>query len=389
LLDEDPTTTSTTSTTYLKDFTLEELGDYCEKELEEPRKRARHVWTHLYGDAYLKSEWEDEGQGNGEDMGFSQRFLSKVGEKRVEPGAGMTLTDSRSASDGTTKLIFQREADGLNIETVLIPVDKEGSKPRVTVCVSSQVGCAMGCKFCYTGLMGLQANLTAGEIVEQVVQAKRMQRGTHLPVTNIVFMGMGEPFHNLDAVLKAIKILTTESKGYTQFSQRKITVSTVGLVPEMRRFAQETDAQLALSLHATTEESRSSIVPTNNKYSLKEVVETLEELFPKGRTKGSHGRHVLIEYVMLEGVNDTTSDAKRLVKLLENVEAKVNLLVFNTFEGSPFVPADMDAVKNFRAHLVSQNLVCTIRDSRGDDKMAACGQLGLGKKKKTGVLGQI
>ncbi len=193
---------------------------------------------------------------------------------------------------------------------------------------------------------------------------------------------MGEPFHNLDSVLKAIQILTTPSSGYTHFSERKITVSTVGLIPEIRRFTLETNAQLALSLHATTEESRSLIVPTNNKYSLAELIACLEELYPKGRTKGSHGRHVLIEYVMLQGVNDTMDDAKRLVTLLEKIECKVNLIVFNSFDGSPFLPSEMPDVRNFRNHLVGNKLVCTIRCSRGDDEMAACGQLGFKVKKR-------
>ena len=241
----------------------------------------------------------------------------------------------------------------------------------------------MGCKFCYTGLMGLRSNLTAGEIVEQVIAAKRIQKGTSLPVTNIVFMGMGEPFHNMDAVLKAIEILTTPSSGYTPFSQRKITVSTVGLVPEIRRFTQETSAQLALSLHATTEESRSMIVPTNNKHSLSQIIQTLEELYPKGKTEGFHGRHVLIEYVMLKGINDSVEDAKRLVQLLSKIECKVNLICFNTFDGSPFVPSDVQVVKDFRALVVGEGkIVCTVRDSRGDDEMAACGQLGFNVKKK-------
>ena len=176
--------------------------------------------------------------------------------------------------------------------------------------------------------------------------------------------------------------MTQGGKGYTAFSERKITVSTVGLVPEMRRFVAETDAQLAVSLHATTESQRQSIVPQNSKHGLHEIVGALEELFPLGMTSGSHGRHVLIEYVMLRGVNDAEEDAERLAGLLAYVECKVNLIVFNTFEGAPFGPSNVEEVRAFRAILVKSGLVCTVRDSRGDDKMAACGQLGLGKRRR-------
>mmetsp|Transcript_6068 Transcript_6068/g.21713 ORF Transcript_6068/g.21713 Transcript_6068/m.21713 type:complete len:372 (+) Transcript_6068:243-1358(+) len=371
-------------------MTLAELEDYCEAELDEPRRRAAHVWTHMYGDNFLSRSLggEEEGNGNdGENREFSGRFLDKMSERGVDVGAGLSLASSRTASDGTKKLVFRRDSEGGvgEVETVLIPVQGEGRKSRVTVCVSSQVGCAMGCKFCFTGLMGLEANLTAGEIVEQVVEAKRAQKGTPLPVTNIVYMGMGEPFDNYDEVVKSIRILTQGGKGYTAFSERKITVSTVGLVPEMRRFVAETDAQLAVSLHATTESQRQSIVPQNSKHGLHEIVGALEELFPLGMTSGSHGRHVLIEYVMLRGVNDAEEDAERLAGLLAHVECKVNLIVFNTFEGAPFGPSNVEEVRAFRAILVKSGLVCTVRDSRGDDKMAACGQLGLGKRRRKKV----
>ena len=192
---------------YLKNMTLAELEDYCEAELDEPRRRAAHVWTHMYGDNFLSRSLggEEEGNGNdGENREFSGRFLDKMSERGVDVGAGLSLASSRTASDGTKKLVFRRDSEGGvgEVETVLIPVQGEGRKSRVTVCVSSQVGCAMGCKFCFTGLMGLEANLTAGEIVEQVVEAKRAQKGTPLPVTNIVYMGMGEPFDNYDEVVK-------------------------------------------------------------------------------------------------------------------------------------------------------------------------------------------
>ena len=148
----------------------------------------------------------------------------------------------------------------------------------------------------------------------------------------------------------------------------------------MKRFTLETDAQLAVSLHATTESSRASIVPANNKHSLQEILLTLEDLYPKGKTKGRHGRHVLIEYVMLQDVNDAAEDAKRLAEILSKIECKINLLAFNTFDGAQVVASGRDRIGAFREILVRQGYVCTVRDSRGDDEMAACGQLGLGKK---------
>ena len=164
-----------------KDFTLQELEQYCES-IDEPKKRAKHIWTHLYGDKLLVPTFPS-------DSSFSKDFLSKV-EGKVKLDAGLELIHTRASGDGTKKLIFQRQTErdlNMNIETVLIPVDSEGRKRRLTVCVSSQIGCAMGCKFCYTGLMGLQSNLSAGEIVEQVIAAKRIQRDS-IPVSNIVFM---------------------------------------------------------------------------------------------------------------------------------------------------------------------------------------------------------
>ena len=363
---------------------LNEMERFIRDEFENeasPEKRARQVWSHLYADRTLADAF---------DSTFSAAFVDAAETSGAIFDAGLRLrTPIAQAADGTVKLLMDRGGDSgvpgsSAIETVLIPADTDGRRPRITVCVSSQVGCAMGCKFCFTGTMGLEANLATAEIVHQVVVAKRVaaELFPNAPVKSLVFMGMGEPLQNTDAVLQAIDILSTPGKGIAHLSERKMTVSTVGIVPEMRRLAKESKAQLAVSLHATTEEQRTSIIPQNRIHSLGDILACLEELFPKGRTEGVHGRHVLIEYVMLAGVNDTQEDARRLATLLAPLECKVNLIVFNTFDGSPFVPAERAQVRDFRETLVAAGFVCTVRDSRGDDTMAACGQLGSGKRAK-------
>eukprot|EP00887_Chlorella_sp_A99_P001273 scaffold14.g1273.t1 len=310
------------------------------------------------------------GARRGEANGFSAAFREKLAPLATLD-AGLELQSLHAAADGTLKLVFKLRsgpAAGGQVETVLIPIVREqGSKPRITLCVSSQVGCAMNCQFCYTGRMGLQGNLTPGQIVEQMVAARRLLweedvaagAARHItPVTNVVYMagpvscflaasllslatvwhrrclaGMGEPMHNLDAVLPSVEILCHPMG--LHLSATKITVSTVGLLPEMRRFVASSRAVLAVSLHATTD-----------------------------------------EYTMLRGVNDALEDAARLLALTARVRCKVNLIVFNPHPGSPFQPSTPEQVQAFRSALIQGGHVATVRNSRGDDEMAACGQLG-------------
>lgn len=185
---------------------------------------------------------------------------------------------------------------------------------------------------------------------------------------------MGEPMDCLHSVMPSIDIMT-QPLGL-HLSANKITVSTVGLVTEMRRFCQETKAVLAVSLHATTDESRNKIIPTNRRHDLHELITALEELFPKDKAAPRHGHHVLIEYTMLAGVNDSPEDAARLISLMKNVRCKINLIVFNPHEGTAFQPSSPEAVQVFRSVLIQGGHVATVRASRGDDQMAACGQLG-------------
>lgn len=262
------------------------------------------------------------------------------------------------------QILFTLE-DGLVIETVVIPSDKG----RTTVCVSSQVGCAMNCQFCYTGRMGLKRNLTAAEIVEQAVFARRLLTSEVGSIANVVFMGMGEPLQNIDNVIKAIDIMVHDQG--LHISPRKITVSTSGLVPQLKRFLRESNCALAVSLNATTDVARNWIMPINRKYNLSLLLGTLRE-----ELKLKHKYKVLFEYVLLAGVNDSIEDAKRLIDLVQGIPCKINLITFNPHSGSQFKPTRDEKMIEFRNILAAGGCVVLLRPSRGDDQMAACGQLG-------------
>ncbi|HTY55127.1 MAG TPA: 23S rRNA (adenine(2503)-C(2))-methyltransferase RlmN [Candidatus Binataceae bacterium] len=274
---------------------------------------------------------------------------------------GSTRIDSVArSSDGTRKLLVGLDG-GEAIESVIIPADD-----RVTLCISSQAGCAMGCTFCATALMGLRRNLEVGEIVGQVIEARHeLSSGEEL--TNYVFMGMGEPLANYHRLRRAITIMTAEwGMG---ISPRRITVSTVGLVPMMEKLLSETAVNLAVSLAATTNEQRDQLAPINRRYPLEVLIEACRRLPLANR------RRITFEYVMLKGVNDSAADASRLIKLLAPLRAKVNLILFNPFEGAPFEGSARRAIEAFQAILHQGNLTATIRESRGRDIAAACGQL--------------
>lgn len=259
--------------------------------------------------------------------------------------------------DGTRKFLF-RLADGASVESVLIPME-EG---RATLCISTQVGCAMQCAFCLTGVFGLARNLTAGEIVNQVCAVR-----DRFPVDNIVLMGMGEPLHNLDNVVRALEILYCAA-GF-DYSPRKITLSTCGLVPQLRELGQRIRVNLAVSLNATTDAVRDVLMPVNRRYPLKELLQACREfpLAPRQR--------ITFEYILIGGVNDTLDDARRLVKLLHGIKAKVNLIPYNEHPGSSYrAPQERD-VETFQRLLLDRGLVAIRRASKGQDISAACGQL--------------
>ena len=265
------------------------------------------------------------------------------------------------SSDGTTKFLL-RLADGHLIEAVFIP-----DTPSNTFCLSTQVGCAMKCAFCLTGKMGIVRNLTAGEIVAQVrVLARDLAMLDKR--FNIVLMGMGEPLHNYDATMKALRILSEEHG--LAVSPRRVTLSTVGVLPALEKLATEPlMPNLAISLHATTEDQRDMLVPLNRKYGLQDLLDACRRFPLKRRNR------ITFEYVMLAGVNDTPEDAKRLVRLLNGIRAKVNLLPLNEAAGIPFERPSDDRVNRFAKVLADHYLTVSVRKSRGRDIRAACGQL--------------
>jgi 23S rRNA (adenine2503-C2)-methyltransferase len=275
--------------------------------------------------------------------------------------AGPVVEERHHSADGTTKFRL-RLADGRRIESVYIP-----DTPAQTLCLSTQVGCAMACAFCLTGRMGLVRHLSAGEIA---AQARVLAHATELAdrAFNIVLMGMGEPLHNYDATMKALRILT-DARGLS-LPPTRITLSTVGLLPALHRLAAEPIMpNLAISLHATTDADRSRLVPVNRRYDLEALIEACRAFPVRRRAR------ITFEYVLLAGVNDRPEDARRLARLLGNIRAKVNLLPLNEAPGIPFArPAEED-VNRFARVLAERGVRVSVRKSRGRDIRAACGQL--------------
>jgi 23S rRNA (adenine2503-C2)-methyltransferase len=272
----------------------------------------------------------------------------------------LVISDERSV-DGTRKFLLEL-ADKRRVEAVFIP-----DTPSMTFCISTQVGCAMACDFCLTGKMGLVRNLTAGEIAGQVRVLAAATNLLEQPF-NIVLMGMGEPLHNYDATMKALRMLHAEHG--LAVSPRRVTLSTVGIVPGLQRLASEPlMPNLAISLHATTEEQRTTLVPPNRKYSLAEILDTCRRFPLKKRNR------ITFEYVLLDGVNDTPEDARRLVRLLSGIKAKVNLIPLNPAPGIPYDRPSDARVDRFAQILADRHVTVSVRKSRGRDIRAACGQL--------------
>lgn len=385
-----------TQPTCLKSLTLPALTAWAASLGEpHPAPRAAQLWRLMYyrdtrtGSGLITS-WADAGPGV--QGGFSASFLARATESGARLDAGLALRSVFQAGDGTRKLVFDVTAGpaaGHAVDAVLIPVVRRaGARPRLTLCISSQAGCRQGCTFCLTGAMGLAGSLTPGQIVEQAVAARRLLAALAAeaattgadpppPLTNIVFMGQGEPLDNYEAVSTAVSILT-HPLGLA-FGAGKVTLSTAGLLPALRAFAADHPRiQLALSLHATTDAGRAAIMPVTGRagHGMADVAACLRDLFPDDGA-GGRKRHVLIEYLLLDGVNDSVADAERLLALLAGVAAKVNLLNFNPHEAAIFGRAGSEAADAFRAVLVRGGRVCTVRASRGGDgTMAACGQLG-------------
>lgn len=274
----------------------------------------------------------------------------------------------QTSTDGTRKWVMQLEG-GNKIETVYIPESGRG-----TLCISSQVGCALDCSFCSTARQGFSRNLTSSEIVAQVWMASRLLNENSSDkneqrITNVVLMGMGEPLLNYDNVLKAVTIFM-EDNAYG-LSKRRVTLSTSGVLPKLDLLGEQSEVALAVSLHAVTDEVRDSLVPINQKYPLNELMASCRQYIQNQKAKS----HITFEYVMLNGVNDSKQDAIKLVKLLKGIPAKVNLIPFNPFPNSGYDCSPMPVIKDFKDQLMKSGLVATIRKTRGEDIDAACGQL--------------
>jgi 23S rRNA (adenine2503-C2)-methyltransferase len=276
------------------------------------------------------------------------------------------------SKDGSRKYLFELE-DGKCVESVLIP-----ERDHYTLCISSQVGCAQGCRFCLTARSGFVRNLTAGEIISQVRDPLcdvLNDPDDSRPLSNIVFMGMGEPLANYVNVRDAIQILTECDFGY-RFSNRRVTVSTAGLIPQLSVLGRETKVNLAISLNATDNKTRSMLMPINRKYPIEKLLEACKA-YPLRR-----GRRITFEYILIRGVNDSPEDAGRLVRLLRPIRAKINLIPFNEHDGSDLKRPAEQVIHRFQEILHESNYTAIIRHSKGQDISAACGQLSARMKSK-------
>lgn len=331
----------------LKSFSSPELEAFLIS-LGMKRYRANQVYQWLY----------QKGAASFDEMtNLSKEERTALNEKVYI--SSLILIKKQTASDGTEKYLFELE-DGNRIESVLIPDEK-----RLTLCISTQVGCSMGCRFCLTGKGGLKRNLEAHEIVDQVLAVKGL---LNKRITNIVLMGMGEPLANYDNTIAALKILLDEKA--LNFSSRKITLSTAGLIPQIDKLGKEgVKVNLAISLNAATDDVRNKIMPINKKYPIKELIACCKR-FPLPKR-----RRITFEYVMLKDINDTKEDAERLCKLLKGVPCKVNLIPFNEYEGCEFKKPDEKSVERFRGILIEHHIMSITRKSKGAEISAACGQL--------------
>ncbi len=319
----------------------------------QPAYRARQVWEWLYQ--------------HKADSFTAMTTLPKPLRERLAAEFSLGRLEMRAevqSSDGETVKRLYQLPDGQMIESVLM----EYAGTRRTACISTQAGCAMGCVFCATGQMGFARNLTAGEIVEQALAFARALDAQGERLSNVVLMGMGEPLHNYDATLEAIRRLNDPAG--LNIGQRHITLSSVGLVPAIRRFADENlQVGLAISLHAATDEERSKLLPVNRRWPLAELMETVANYIEKT------GRRVTFEWALIAGENDTPEQAHKLGQLLQGVKAHVNLIPLNPTEGYGGKPSDPTRVAAFQAVLQSYGVGSTVRVRRGIDIQAGCGQL--------------
>ncbi len=326
------------------------LREWAAKQGEKPF-RAVQLFQWLY--LHRVDEWDEM-------TNISKKFLKNASHhfslQRIP------IVHKQVAPDGTVKMLQELD-DGHRIESVLL-----NHGDHFTVCISTQVGCAMGCKFCLTARMGLKRNLTPGEIVEQVLNAQSLLPAGKI-LRNIVYMGMGEPFHNYDNTIHSLKIFLNPH-GFG-FSTRRITVSTSGIVPGIEKFAQESDLRvnLAISLNGVTQEARKKLMPVSRRYSLEDLIESCRQ-FPKESRK-----RITFEYILMQGLTDSMESARKLVKLLHGIKGKVNLIPYNENAELPYKAPEPESVKKFQQYLMDHGILVTTRVSRGQEISAACGQL--------------
>ena len=331
----------------IKDISREELSDWLSQH-KEPSYRSDQIRRWLL----------QKGVFSFSEMTNLSTALRDSMEREFSISRLPILRKSRSR-DGTEKFLFDL-SDGNSIETVLIP---EGD--RLTLCLSTQAGCGLGCTFCATAQMGLRRNLKSSEILDQIIE---VQAATGRRLTNLVFMGMGEPLANYEQTLRSLKDITDARSGMG-LSPRRVTVSTVGLVPQIRRLIEETSVNLAVSLHATTDTVRSKLMPINRKYNLAELIECCRAL-PLQRRK-----RITFEYILIQGINHAPADASRLTSLLKGIRCKINLIPFNPYQNSPCQTPTPAEVEEFKDLLIKRKFQVNVRKSKGQDVQAACGQL--------------
>ena len=333
----------------IKELTLKQFEAHL-VERKEPSYRAKQIWQWLF---------QKRAATFAEMTNLSVTLRDRLAEDFTI--GRLTVLRQAVSKDGTKKFLFGL-TDGHSIESVLIPETK-----RLTLCVSSQAGCGFGCAFCATAVLGLQRNLRASEILDQILEASRSLAHDQR-ITHVVLMGMGEPLANYAETIKALDTMTDTSWGIG-ISPRRITLSTVGLIPQIEKLMEETKVNLAISLHAATDELRGQLMPVNRKYSLQQLMDCCRSL-PIPRRK-----RITFEYVLLRGVNDSADDAKALCQLLHGIRCKVNVIPFNPHPGSSYQRPDNAEVEKFEQVLRAHGLQINIRRPRGDDIQAACGQL--------------
>ncbi|MFA5669038.1 MAG: 23S rRNA (adenine(2503)-C(2))-methyltransferase RlmN [Balneolaceae bacterium] len=348
--------------TDLKSLTKSELFEFC-KELGLPRYRTDQIFQWLY----------EKGASNFEEMtNLPKDLRAKLDEiaiiNRIE------LTQQQRSTDGTIKFLFTLRDEGqdFKIEAVLIPdFFPDGVADRLTVCVSSQVGCVFGCAFCATGKMGFFRNLSHGEIVDQAQYINEIALAEHgKKITNIVYMGMGEPLHNYKSVIESASIIC-DPLGIG-LSPKRITVSTVGLTKQIKKLAEEEQqVNLAISLHAASDDKRDKIMPINNSMDLEMLKESVTYYFQNTK------RPITYEYLLFDEFNDTSEDARNLAKIVKWVPSKVNIIMYNNVAGVALHRAREERLDNFLKELVRNDVRATVRRSRGDDIDAGCGQLAI------------